>query len=30
MSSHHFEVVQKSHATEVSQIFEANNPSGGR
>jgi serine/threonine protein kinase len=30
MASHHFEVVQKSHATEVSQIFEAINPSGGR
>ena len=30
MASHHFEVSQKSHATEVSQIYEAINPSGGR
>jgi hypothetical protein len=30
MASHQFEVSQKSHATEVSQIYEAINPSGGR
>src|SRR5687767_1226222 len=30
MASHHFEVVQKSHETEVSLIYEAVNPTGGR
>jgi hypothetical protein len=30
MASHHFQVTQKSHATGVSQIYEAASPSGGR
>jgi hypothetical protein len=30
MSSHRFDVIEKSHATSVSQIYEAANPQGGR